>query len=152
MNKNLTIRNSTAEFLIFTTTNGQDTIEVKVEDGTVWLTQKLIAKLFDVSVATINEHLKNIFKTNELEENSVIRKFLITANDGKNYKTKHYNLEVIISLGYRINSNKATEFRRWATEVLKTFAISEFEKYKVIQDKSYKSDFDRLLGEIDILK
>ena len=150
--KNLTIRNSTAEFLIFTSTNGQDTIEVKVKDETVWLTQKLIAKLFDVSVATINEHLKNIFKTNELEENSVIRKFLITANDGKNYKTKHYNLEVIISLGYRINSNKATEFRRWATEVLKTFAISEFEKYKVIQDKSYKSDFDRLLGEIDILK
>jgi hypothetical protein len=122
MNKNLTIRNSTAEFLIFTTTNGQDTIEVKVEDETVWLTQKLIAKLFDVSVATINEHLKNIFKTHELEENSVIRKFLITANDGKNYNTKHYNLEVIISLGYKINSNKATEFRRWATEVLKTFA------------------------------
>ena len=120
--KNLTIRNSTAEFLIFTTTNGQDTIEVKVEDETVWLTQKLIAKLFDVSVATINEHLKNIFKTNELEENSVIRKFRITASDGKNYNTKHYNLEVIISLGYKINSNKATEFRRWATQVLKTFA------------------------------
>jgi hypothetical protein len=121
MNKNLTIRNSTAEFLIFTTTNKQDTIEVKVEDETVWLTQKLIAKLFDVNIATINEHLKNIFKTNELEENSVIRKFLITASDGKNYNTKHYNLETIISLGYRINSNKATEFRRWATQVLKTF-------------------------------
>ncbi|DAB28382.1 MAG: cell filamentation protein Fic [Sulfurimonas sp. RIFOXYD12_FULL_33_39] len=122
MNRNLTIRNSTAEFLIFTTTSGQDTIEVRVEDETVWLTQKLIAKLFDVHVATINEHLKNIFKTHELEESSVIRKFLITASDGKNYNTKHYNLEVIISLGYRINSNKATEFRRWATEVLKTFA------------------------------
>lgn len=121
MNKNLTIRNSTAEFLIFTTANGQDTIEVKVEDETVWLTQKLIAKLFDINVATINEHLKNIFKTNELEENSVIRKFLITASDGKNYNTQHYNLEVIISLGYRINSNKATEFRRWATQVLKKF-------------------------------
>ncbi|MGK0256099.1 MAG: hypothetical protein ACI81I_000708 [Arcobacteraceae bacterium] len=121
MNKNLKIRNSTAEFLIFTTTNGQDTIEVKVEDETVWLTQKLIAKLFDINVATVNEHLKNIFKTSELEENSVIRKFLITANDGKSYNTKHYNLEVIISLGYRINSNKATEFRRWATQVLKTF-------------------------------
>jgi hypothetical protein len=122
MNKNLTIRNSTAEFLIFTTANGQDTIEVKVADETVWLTQKLIAKLFDVHVATINEHLKNIFKTHELEENSVIRKFLITASDGKNYNTNHYNLEVIISLGYRINSNKAIEFRRWATEVLKTYA------------------------------
>ncbi len=121
MDKNLTIRNSTAEFLIFTTDNAQDTIEVKVENETVWLTQKLIAKLFDINVATINEHLKNIFKTNELEENSVIRKFLITASDGKNYNTKHYNLEVIISLGYRINSNKATEFRRWATQVLKTF-------------------------------
>ena len=121
MNKNLTIRNSTAEFLIFTTTNGQDTIEVKVEDETVWLTQKLIAKLFDVHVATVNEHLKNIFKTNELEENSVIRKFPITARDGKTYNTKHYNLEVIISLGYRINSKKGTEFRRWATQVLKTF-------------------------------
>jgi len=121
MNKKLTIRNSTAEFLIFTTTNGQDTIEVKVEDETVWLTQKLIAKLFDVSVTTINEHLKNIFRTYELEENSVIRKFRITASDGKKYNTKHYNLEVVISLGYRINSNKATEFRRWATEILKTF-------------------------------
>ena len=122
MKKNLKIRNSTAEFLIFTTANGQDTIEVKVEDEMVWLTQKLIAKLFDVSIATINEHLKNIFKTDELEEEAVIRNFLITASDGKNYNTKHYNLEVIISLGYRINSNKATEFRRWATEVLKTFA------------------------------
>ena len=122
MNKNLTIRNSTAEFLIFTTTNGQDTIEVKVEDETVWLTQKLIAKLFDVNIPNINEHLQNIFKTNELEENSVIRNFRITASDGKNYNTKHYNLEVIISLGYRINSNKATEFRQWATQVLKTFA------------------------------
>jgi len=122
MPKNLIIRNSTAEFLIFTTTNEQDTIEVKVEDETVWLTQKLIAKLFDVSVTTINEHLKNIFRTYELEENSVIRKFRITASDGKKYNTKHYNLEVVISLGYRINSNKATEFRRWATEILKTFA------------------------------
>jgi len=125
MNKNLTIRNSTAEFLIFTTTNGQDTIEVKVENETVWLTQKLIAKLFDVNVATINEHLKNLFKTNELEENSTIRKFLIVQKEGKREVSRnldHYNLEVIISLGYRINSNKATEFRRWATEVLKTFA------------------------------
>ena len=122
MDKKLQIRNSTAEFLIFTTNNAQDTIEVKVEDETVWLTQKLIAKLFDVSVATVNEHLKNIFKTYELREDSVIRKFLITANDGKNYNTKHYNLDAIISLGYRINSNKATEFRQWATRVLKQFA------------------------------
>jgi len=122
MNKNLSIRNSTAEFLIFTTNNAQNTIEVKIEDESVWLTQKLIAKLFDVHIATVNEHLKNIFKTNELQEEAVIRKFLITANDGKNYNTQHYNLDAIISLGYRINSNKATEFRQWATQVLKQFA------------------------------
>ncbi len=122
MDKKLQIRNSTAEFLIFTTSNAQDTIEVKVEDESVWLTQKLIAKLFDVNVATVNEHLKNIFKTNELQEDSVIRKFLITARDGKNYNTQHYDLDAIISLGYRINSNKATEFRQWATSVLKQFA------------------------------
>ncbi len=120
--KKLQIRNSTAEFLIFTTNNAQDTIEVKVEDESIWLTQKLIAKLFNVNIATVNEHLKNIFKTNELQEDSVVRKFLITASDGKNYNTKHYNLDAIISLGYRINSNKATEFRQWATQVLKRFA------------------------------
>ncbi len=125
MNKNLTIRNSTAEFLIFTTNNAQDTIEVKVEDDSVWLTQKLIAKLFDVSVATINEHLKNIFKTDELQESSTIRNFRIVQQEGKREVSRnidHYNLEVIISLGYRINSNKATEFRQWATQVLKRFA------------------------------
>ena len=119
----LTIRNSTAEFLIFTSQANAEGIEVRVEDENVWLTQKLIAKLFDVHVATINEHLKNIFKTNELQEQSVIRKFLITASDGKNYNTNHYSLEAIIALGYRINSEKATNFRRWATQVLKDFAI-----------------------------
>jgi len=103
---NLTIRNSTAEFMIFTSQANADGIEVRVEDENVWLTQKLIAKLFDVHVATINEHLKNIFNSDELDKNSVIRKFLITASDGKNYKTKHYNLEAIIALGYRINSLK----------------------------------------------
>ncbi len=108
------IRNSTAEFLIFTSQAGEDGIEVRIADENVWLTQKLIAKLFDVHIATINEHLKNIFSSKELNENSVIRKFLITASDGKNYSTKHYNLEAIISLGYRINSEKATNFRRWA--------------------------------------
>jgi len=119
------IRNSTAEFLIFTHQAGEDSIEVRVQDENVWLTQKLIAQLFDVKVPTINEHLKNIFKTDELEENSTIRKFLIVQKEGKREVSRnidHYNLEVIISLGYRINSNKATEFRRWATQVLKTFA------------------------------
>jgi len=121
--KRLTIRNSTAEFLIFTSQANADGIEVRVEDENVWLTQKLIAKLFDVQIATVNEHLKNILNSGELEENSVIREFLITASDGKNYKTKHYNLETIIALGYRINSEKATNFRRWATKILKDFSI-----------------------------
>ena len=121
--KHLTIRNSTAEFLIFTSQAGEDGIEVRVEDENVWLTQKLIAKLFDVKIPTINEHLKNIFTTGELAENSVIRNFLITASDQKSYNTKHYNLEAIISLGYRVNSEQGTEFRKWATRVLKDFTI-----------------------------
>jgi len=119
----LTIRNSTAEFLIFTSQAGENGIEVRVEDENVWLSQKLIAKLFDVHVATVNEHLKNIFNSDELDKDRVIRKFLITASDGKNYNTKHYNLEAIITLGYRINSEKATNFRKWATQVLKDFTL-----------------------------
>ncbi|MBC8180975.1 virulence RhuM family protein [candidate division KSB1 bacterium] len=122
----LTIRNSTAEFLIFTSQANKDGIEVRVEDENVWLTQKLIAKLFDVKIPTINEHLKNIFSIKELDKNSTIRKFLIVQKEG-NRKVKreveHYNLELIISLGYRINSERATNFRRWATQVLKDFAI-----------------------------
>jgi hypothetical protein len=121
--KRLTIRNSTAEFLTFTSQAGQDGIEVRIEDENVWLTQKLIARLFDVKIPTINEHLKNIFSTDELREDSVVRDFLITADDGKKYQTKHYNLEAIIALGYRINSERATNFRRWATQVLKDFTL-----------------------------
>lgn len=121
--KRLTIRNSTAEFLVFTNQAGEDGIEVRVEDENVWLTQKLIARLFDVKIPTINEHLKNIFSTNELQADSVIRNFLITADDGKQYNTKHYSLEAIIALGYRINSERATNFRRWATQVLKDFTL-----------------------------
>lgn len=124
--KRLTIRNSTAEFLIFTSQANQDVIEVRVEDENIWLTQKLIAKLFDVKIPTINEHLKNIFLTEELDQNSTIRKFLIVQNEGNrevNREVEHYNLEVIIALGYRINSEKATNFRRWATQVLKDFTL-----------------------------
>ena len=133
--KKLQIRNSTAEFLIFTKQAGEDTIEVRIQDENVWLTQKLISKLFDVKIPTINEHLKNIFLLNELDEKSVVRNFLITAADGKNYKTKHYNLEVIISLGYRINSEEAVNFRQWATKVLKDFAV-----------KGYVLDNERLMN------
>ena len=126
MTKKLIIRNSAAEFLIFTSQAGEDGIEVRVQDENVWLTQKLIAKLFDVNIPNINEHLRNIFLSKELDENSVIRNFRITAKDGKNYDTKHYNLEVVISLGYKINSKRATDFRRWATRVLKDYAIKGY--------------------------
>ena len=93
------IRNSTAEFLIFTGQAGEQSIEARYEDETIWLSQKLMAQLFDVDVRTISEHLKNIFKSGELQENSVIRKFRITATDGKNYNTNFYNLDAIISVG-----------------------------------------------------
>lgn len=125
-NKKLSIRNSTAEFLIFTKQNGKDTIDVRVEDKNVWLTQKLIAKLFGVEIPTINEHLKNIFKSEELDQNSVIRKFLITADDGKNYKTNHYSLDAIIAIGFRVNSDEATNFRRWANTVLKDYTLKGY--------------------------
>jgi len=126
MDKKLQIRNSTAEFLIFTTQNAEDSIEVKVVDDSVWLTQKLIAELFGKGRSTITEHLKNIFREEELEESSVCREFRHTGEDGKNYNTKFYNLDAIISVGYRVNSKRATQFRQWATQVLKEFAIKGF--------------------------
>lgn len=125
-NKTLTIRNSTAEFLIFTSQSGAEGIEVRVEDENVWLTQKLIAKLFGVEVNTINYHIKEIFKSDELQEDSVIRNFRITASDGKTYETKHYNLEAVIAIGFKVNSERAVEFRRWANRVLKDFAIKGY--------------------------
>ncbi|MFA5829753.1 MAG: virulence RhuM family protein [Candidatus Gracilibacteria bacterium] len=149
--KQLRIRNSTAEFLIFTSQAGEDGVEVRVQDENVWLTQKFIAKLFDVQIPTINEHLKNIYSSYELEENSVIRNFLITAEDGKKYNTKHYNLEAIIALGYRINSERATEFRRWSTQVLKAYAIRGYVlDNERLKNGAYfsKKYFDDLILEI----
>lgn len=147
----LTIRNSTAEFLIFTTQAGEDGIEVRYEENTIWLTQKLMAELFDVSVSAINQHLKNIFETGELQENSVIKKFLITASDGKAYSTQCYNLDAIISVGYRVNSTRATQFRQWATHVLRDFAIKGYVMDKKrLENGTYLGEdyFERLLAEI----
>ncbi len=151
MTKELTIRNSTAEFLIFTAKAGEESIEVKFEDETVWLTQKMLAKLFDVDIRTINEHLQNIFNSNELEKDSVIRKFRTTASDGKLYDIQFYNLDAIISVGYRVNSHRATQFRQWATRILKEYAIKGF----VLDSKRLKNGaflgkkyFDDLLLEI----
>ncbi len=132
--KNLLSQNTTAQFLIFTAETGNPKIEVRIEGDMVWLTQKLMAELFDVSVPTINEHLKNIFETGELKESSVIRKFLITATDGKEYDTQHYNLDSVISVGYRVNSKRATHFRIWATQVLREYIIKGF----VLDDERLK--------------
>ena len=149
--KTLQIRNSTADFLVFTKQNSQDTIEVRVQDENVWLTQEGISRLFDKGRSTIAEHLNAIFDEKELDENSVCRKFRQTAADGKNYNTKFYNLDAIISVGYRVNSLRATQFRQWATKVLKTFTIQGYvlDKQRLengqIFDEQY---FENLLEEI----
>jgi len=145
------IRNSTAEFLIFTSQAGENSIEVRVENETVWLTQKLIAELFGVDVRTVSEHFRNIFKDGELQEDSVIRKFRNTASDGKKYLTQFYNLDAIISVGYRVNSKRATQFRQWATQVLREFSIKRYVlDNKRLENGSFLGEdyFERLLAEI----
>ncbi|MDO9399837.1 MAG: virulence RhuM family protein [bacterium] len=149
--KPLIIRNSTAEFLMFTADARQGGIEVRFEDENVWLTQKLIATLFEVDVRTVNEHLKNIFLEQELNESSVIRNFRITASDGKSYDTKHYNLEAIIAIGYRVNSERAIAFRKWATLVLKQYAIRGYVlDRKRLENGTFLGEdyYDRLIAEI----
>ncbi|MDA3938966.1 MAG: virulence RhuM family protein [Spirochaetia bacterium] len=124
-NKKLTIRNSTAEFLIFTSQANEEGIEVRVNDENVWLTQKLIARLFNVEVNTINYHLKEIFNSKELSTGATVRKFRIVQKEGTrdvSREVEHYSLEGIIAVGFRVNSEQATNFRRWATQVLKDFA------------------------------
>ena len=151
MDKKLKIRNSTAEFLVFTRQAGESGIEVRVEEETVWLTQKLIAVLFEVDVRTVSEHLSNIFQGGELKENSVIRKFRNTASDGKQYLTSFYNLDAIISVGYRVNSSRATQFRQWAIGILRDFAIRGYvlDKERLKNGAFFnKAYFDDLLSEI----
>lgn len=127
-------------------------IQVLVQDETIWLSQKQMAELFEVSTATINEHLKNIFKDEELRETSVIRNFRITANDGKNYNTKHYSLDAIIAVGYRVNSKQATAFRIWATKVLKEYMIKGFalddDRLKMAKTLTGKDYFRELLERV----
>jgi hypothetical protein len=149
--KKLQIRNSTAEFLIFTRQAGEDGIEVRVAEETVWLTQKLISVLFDKGRSTITEHLKNIFDTGELDEKAVCRDFRHTAEDGKDYTTRFYNLDAIIAVGFRVNSARAIQFRQWATGVLRDYAIRGYvldkERLKngAFLSKEY---YENLLAEI----
>lgn len=123
MGKKIQIRNSTAEFLIFTNQAREDGIEVRLQDDTIWLSQKLMATLFDCSTDNIGLHLKNIYNEGELDEKSTTELFSVVATNGKTYNTKHYNLDAIIAVGYRVNSKKATAFRRWATSILRDYAI-----------------------------
>lgn len=124
----------TGEIVIYQTDDGETQIDVKFEDETVWLTQAQLCELYQTSKANVSEHIKNIFAENELDEDSVVRKFRITASDGKSYLVAHYNLDMIISLGYRIKSRVATHFRRWATERLKEYMIKGF----ALDDKRLK--------------
>lgn len=125
-NKNVTVKKELNQFLLYTAPTGQVKVEVLFSDESIWASQKMLAELFGVDVRTISEHLQNIFKSQELHEESVIRNFRITAADGKKYDTKFYNLDAIISVGYRVNSSKATQFRIWATERLREYIIKGF--------------------------
>ena len=149
--QSLAIRNSTAEFLIFQAQSQADGVEVMYADETIWCTQDAIAALFDKSRTTITEHLQNIFNEGELQKDSVCRKFRRTAADGKSYNTQFYNLDAIISVGYRANSTRATQFRQWATAVLRQFAIRGYvlDKKRMENGAFLTVDyFEHLLAEI----
>jgi len=148
------IRNSTAEFLIFTGQAGEQSIEARYEDETIWLSQKLMAALFEVDVRTVSEHLKNIFEQGELPSEATIRKFRIVQTEGQREVRRNvdfYNLDAIISVGYRVNSVRATQFRQWATGVLREFAIKGYVlDRKRMENGTFLGEdyFERLLEEI----
>ena len=123
--KEITIHSSAAEYLTYVASTGSnsDSFEMRYEDENIWLTQKMMATLYDVSVSAINQHLKRIFEDNELVEESVIKKYLITASDGKSYSTKHYNLQAIIAVGFKVNNERAVRFRKWAGQIVKDYTI-----------------------------
>ncbi len=151
MAKKFEIRNSTAEFLIFQIEGKESGVQVVYHDETVWCTQKAMAELFDVGIPAISKHLKNIFESGELSEDSVISKMETTASDGKSYNTTFYNLDAIISVGYRVNSTRATQFRQWCTFILRQFAIRGYviDKKRMENGAFLNIDyFEHLLAEI----
>ena len=151
MSKQLQIRNSTAEFLIFQAEDKTEGVQVFYKDESIWATQKAIATLFDVDRSVITKHLKNIFETGELQQDSVCAKFAHTAEDGKTYSTLFYKLDAIISVGYRVNSRRATQFRQWCTAVLRQFAIRGYViDRKRMENGAFISEdyFEYLLEEI----
>ena len=134
------IRSSAAEYLTFVAASGKGGVEAVYADENIWLTQKMMATLYAVDVRTVNYHLKKVFSDSELEENSVIRNFRITAVDGKHYNTNHYNLSAIIAVGYKVNSERAVQFRKWATQIIQEFTI-----------KGYAMDDERLKNDGTVL-
>ena len=149
--KEITIRSSAAEYLTFITASGEGGVDAVYADENVWLSQKMMAVLYDVNVRTVNDHLKKIFADNELDENSVIRNFRITASDGKNYNTMHYNLKATIAVGYKVNSERAVQFRKWATNIIEEFTIKAYvmddERLKygsVLTDKYFEEQLQRI--------
>ena len=129
------VRSSAAEYLTFVAASGEGGVEAVYADENIWLTQKMMGVLYDVETHTVNYHLKKVFSDSELEEDSVIRNIRITATDGKNYNTKHYNLSAIIAVGYKVNSERAVQFRKWATAIIKEFTIKAY----VMDDERIKS-------------
>lgn len=130
------IRSSAAEYLTFIAASGEGGVEAIYADEDIWLSQKMLAALYNVNVRTISEHLKNIFADSELQEDAVIRKFRITATDGKNYNTKHYKLTATIAVGYKVNSERAVQFRKWATDIIHEYTIKGF----AMDDERLKND------------
>ena len=141
-----------SEIILYQTEDGRTRVQCRFENETIWLTQKLMAELFQKDVRTINEHIQNVFEEGELSPESVIRKFRITAADGKTYDTQHYNLEVVISVGYRVKSPRGTQFRQWATPRLREYLVKGFtmddERLKNPPGKGQKDYFDELLERI----
>ncbi|MFW2515419.1 RhuM family protein [Aliarcobacter butzleri] len=140
------------DILIYKSQDGKTNLDIKLEDETLWLSQKQLAEVFGKSIKTINEHIINIFEEQELDENSVIRNYRTTANDGKNYDVKHYNLDMVIALGFRVRSSNGTQFRIWAKEKLKEYIIKGFvlddERFKNGKAKDYFDELQNRLREI----
>ncbi len=152
--KDTTIRSSAAEYLTFIAATGDDknSIEVRYEDENIWITQKMMAALYEVDVRTINYHILKIFEDSELKEDSVIRNFRITASDGKSYDTKHYNLQMIIAVGFKVNSERAVQFRKWVNTIAKDYTIKgwamDSERLKNGGSILTEKYFEELLSEI----
>ncbi len=153
--RKLQIRNSTVDFLVFTKDAGEDGIEVRVQNHDVWLTQKAIAQLFDVDRSVVTKHLRNIYESEELLEESTCANFAQVADNGKTYRYKFYSLSAIIAVGYRTNSARATQFRQWATKVLDTFTKQGYvlDKERLINGQIFDEDyFEHLISEIQEIR